>query len=292
METLCQESSPSSYQTDDDLLCKVGLWQCASNRPNITQQKRSTSKYVKIAFIVLASEESIKGASSLPVLKSLLNALSSPHHRIIVHVDASSSPAFFNNVQGEIDRINLNVLDQAEKRVKMSRYRLRSAWGGSNLVRAQLLILAEFMWKPWDTRGTFNFDFCINLSDSDYPLVSNKALNTRFKSVFEAQFANGAEGCAFLFPDGTGLRHRSRFFIPYCYPWPVGVEFAKKSKGFVDHETRFRALGLPDTLTLNKLRHGSQWWILSAPVVQWILTYPKLHELWNFVKYTFGSFSS
>ncbi|KAK8750509.1 hypothetical protein OTU49_014874, partial [Cherax quadricarinatus] len=110
---------------------------------------------VRIAFILTVNGRAIRQ------LKRLVKALYHKDHFFFIHVDSRQDYLFREVLRLEDHFSNIQV----------SRYRLSTIWGGASLLTILLHCMKQVLLiKSW------NWDFIINLSESDYPIKRNDEL--------------------------------------------------------------------------------------------------------------------
>jgi len=110
-------------------------------------------------------------AGMLHQIRRLLDAIYSPRHLYLIHVDASSS-------------MLVGLLDAVLKRypnVMMAPFRFRTVWGSSQLYRIYLAGIAELLRHP-------DWDFFINLSEADFPIAPLATVEAELQQRGDANF--------------------------------------------------------------------------------------------------------
>ncbi|XP_065580281.1 xylosyltransferase oxt-like isoform X1 [Artemia franciscana] len=111
------------------------------------------TRQAKIAFLL-----SLNGRSARQV-RRLLKVIYRPHHFYYIHVDARQDYLFREMLKLEGKLPNL----------KVARKRLSTIWGGASLLKMLLRSFAEAL--------NFEWDFILNLSESDFPVKSVERLS-------------------------------------------------------------------------------------------------------------------
>jgi hypothetical protein len=118
-----------------------------------------------ILYIMLVHED-------YDLVKRIIEALNEPQHVFIIHVDNKvQCQKLYDSLidykqQGNIS--NIYILPRE--------YRVSLNWGGFSIVNATLLGM-QYAWN-----NGLQFDYCINLSGSTYPLKSNEEIIQQLKS--------------------------------------------------------------------------------------------------------------
>ena len=76
---------------------------------------------VRIAFVIMASDHSWKGAPDISVLQELLKALDDPSFFIFIHLDENSSLNF---------KVAVRAMAEQQPRVTLVQHPMRCTWGG------------------------------------------------------------------------------------------------------------------------------------------------------------------
>ena len=76
---------------------------------------------VRIAFIIMTSDHSWKGAPEISVLQELLKALDDPAFLIFIHLDESSSLLF---------KVAVRAMAEQQPRVTLVQHPMQCTWGG------------------------------------------------------------------------------------------------------------------------------------------------------------------
>ncbi|CAH1398513.1 unnamed protein product [Nezara viridula] len=147
------------------------------------------------------------------------------------------------------------------KNVRLSRNRNASIWGGASLLTVLLRAMIELI-----PDKTWKWDYVINLSESDFPVKTNDEL-VDFLTV-----------------------HRKRNFVK-SHGREVQRFIQKQGldKTFVECDAHMWRIGdrnLPSGIVIDG---GSDWFALSRPFVEYLVTYekdPLLQGLVTFFKYT------
>ncbi|XP_042203062.1 xylosyltransferase oxt-like [Homarus americanus] len=110
---------------------------------------------VRIVFILTVNGRAMRQ------LSRLVKALYHKDHYFFIHVDSRQDYLFREVLKLEEQFDNIHV----------SRYRLSTIWGGASLLKILLHCMQQVLQiKSW------NWDFVINLSESDYPIKKNEEL--------------------------------------------------------------------------------------------------------------------
>ncbi|KAK7082661.1 Xylosyltransferase 2 [Halocaridina rubra] len=122
---------------------------------------------VRIAFILTVNGRAIRQ------LKRLFKALYHKNHYFFIHVDSRQDYLYREVLQ----------LEEQFPNIQVSRYRLSTIWGGASLLTILLHCMKQVLEiSSWD------WDFIINLSESDYPIKTNTELVRFLTSNRERNF--------------------------------------------------------------------------------------------------------
>jgi len=129
---------------------------------NTCIQKVSSQK--GILFVMLVSDASPKGFTGFDnIAAGILYLLQREQNYVIVHLDHRSSAGLAK----KINELLSNLSTEQIARVKTTERRLRTPWGSTGLVLAELTAVAEAVRLPW------SWDWVINMSESDLPIRTN-----------------------------------------------------------------------------------------------------------------------
>uniref|UniRef100_A0A1B6CJW1 protein xylosyltransferase n=1 Tax=Clastoptera arizonana TaxID=38151 RepID=A0A1B6CJW1_9HEMI len=109
---------------------------------------------VRIAFLLTLNGRAVRQ------VKRLLKTLFHRDHFFYIHIDSRQDYMFRE----------LLSLEMRFSNIRLSRRRHSTIWGGASLLTMLLESMAELIQADWD------WDFVINLSESDFPVKSNKDL--------------------------------------------------------------------------------------------------------------------
>ncbi|XP_065211692.1 xylosyltransferase oxt-like [Planococcus citri] len=124
------------------------------NVNEIFSQDDALDSPVRVVFLL-----TLNGRAIRQVLR-LIKALFHRDHFFFIHVDARQDYLF-----NELQSLELKLPN-----VRLSRRRHSTIWGGASLLTMLLESMSELIQSSWD------WDFLINLSESDFPIKSNKEL--------------------------------------------------------------------------------------------------------------------
>ncbi|XP_050427984.1 xylosyltransferase oxt isoform X2 [Adelges cooleyi] len=204
-------------------------------------QKHNDSP-VRIVFLLTLNGRAVRQ------VYRLIKALFHRDHYFFIHVDARHDYMF-----RELLKIELTLSN-----VRLSRRRHSTIWGGASLLTTLVDAMTDLVQSSWD------WDFVINLSESDFPIKSNDALVRFLAANREKNFvkSHGREVQQFIQKQGL-------------------------DKTFVECEARMWRVGekeLPKGIVWDG---GSDWLALSRPFVNYLVTGDKLISgLMQFFKYT------
>ncbi|XP_075224237.1 xylosyltransferase oxt isoform X2 [Lycorma delicatula] len=131
---------------------ETGIAKLTPQPPN-EAETISTSSGVRIVFLLTLNGRAVRQ------VKRLLKALYHRDHYFFIHVDARQDYMFR-------ELLPLEHLSN----VRLCRERHATIWGGASLLTMLLQAMAELEKSDW------NWDFLINLSESDFPIKSNVQL--------------------------------------------------------------------------------------------------------------------
>nr|XP_045618170.1 xylosyltransferase oxt-like [Procambarus clarkii] len=110
---------------------------------------------VRIVFVLTVNGRAMRQ------LKRLIKALYHKDHFFFIHVDSRQDYLFREVLK----------LEKEFRNIQVSRYRLSTIWGGASLLKILLHCMQQILQiKSW------NWNFIINLSESDYPIKRNDEL--------------------------------------------------------------------------------------------------------------------
>ncbi|VVC31413.1 Hypothetical protein CINCED_3A008702 [Cinara cedri] len=197
---------------------------------------------VRIVFLLTLNGRAVRQ------VYRLIKALFHRDHYFFIHVDARHDYMF-----RELLKIEL-----ALSNIRLSRRRHSTIWGGASLLTTLMDAMSDLVQSSWD------WDFVINLSESDFPIKSNDAL---------VKFLTTNRECNFVKSHGREVQQ----FIQ-----KQGLD-----KTFVECEARMWRVGekeLPKGIIWDG---GSDWLALSRPFVNYLVTGDNLISgLSQFFKYT------
>ncbi|XP_050723662.1 xylosyltransferase oxt-like [Eriocheir sinensis] len=186
------------------------------------------NKPVRIAFVLTVNGRAIRQ------LRRLVKALYHRDHYFFIHVDSRQEYMYREVLK----------LEEQYSNIRVSRYRLSTIWGGASLLKILLHCMVQITHiKEWD------WDFVINLSESDYPIKKNEELVTFLTNNKERNFlkSHGHDTNKFLQKQGL-----DRTFLE-CenHMWRIGE--------------RHLPLGI-------RVDGGSDWLCLNRAFVDYVVT--------------------
>ncbi|CAG5128244.1 unnamed protein product, partial [Candidula unifasciata] len=122
------------------------------NAPLEHAHLNKTTLRIKIVFVLTVSGRAVRQVARL------LRIIYSPDHFYYIHVDKRQEYMYRE----------LLPLEQCFSNVMLTRHRFSTIWGGASLLQAHLSFLREL----FDDKPAWNWDYYINLSESDYPIKS------------------------------------------------------------------------------------------------------------------------
>jgi len=139
--------------------------------PKIGTVGEVTGSKVKIVYLL-----TIAGRASRQVHR-LVKQIYSPHHYILVHVDSRQEFMF-----REVSKLSTKLPN-----LRVMKTRFSTIWGGASLLTMLLAAMKELLemsdWTDWD--------FVLNLSESDYPVKTQKELVEFLTNNRESNFVKG-----------------------------------------------------------------------------------------------------
>uniref|UniRef100_A0A6A7G8G9 protein xylosyltransferase n=2 Tax=Hirondellea gigas TaxID=1518452 RepID=A0A6A7G8G9_9CRUS len=158
-DTACDMSCPGDLRYSCGGYLALSLYQTGLAKhvspPVLTNATGHSNVNVSIAYIL-----TLNGRATRQMFR-LFRALYHTHHCFYIHVDKRSS---------HMHRAALR-LAEGYSNVFVTRQRHATIWGGSTLLTVLLQAMEELINKPH-----CHWDFVVNLSESDYPIKSNQAL--------------------------------------------------------------------------------------------------------------------
>lgn len=216
--------------------------QLAASSPAPEEQQHQP---VRIAFLLTLNGRALRQ------VHRLLRALYAPQHVYYIHVDARQ------------DYLYRKLLELEPKfpNIRLARKRFSTIWGGASLLTMLLQCMQDLLKSSWQ------WDFVINLSESDFPVKTLDKL---------VDFLSANRGRNFV--KGHG-RETQRF-----------IQKQGLDKTFVECDTHMWRIGdrkLPSGIQVDG---GSDWVALSRPFVNYV-THPKkedklLQELLRLFRHT------
>ncbi|XP_011302816.1 xylosyltransferase oxt [Fopius arisanus] len=209
---------------------KTGIKKFKAQEARNSSVKTGQETPIRIAFLL-----TVNGRASRQV-KRLINILYDPSHFYYIHVDARQDYMYREMLEVEKKCSKKNI-----KVAKGSGLRHASIWGGASLLTTLLTSARQMLQHSKD------WDFLVNLSESDFPVKSNAQL---------VDFLTLNKGLNFVKSHG---REVQRFITKQ------GLD-----KTFVECEARMWRLGdrqLPKGIQIDG---GSDWMALSRDFVEFV----------------------
>ncbi|XP_002007843.3 xylosyltransferase oxt [Drosophila mojavensis] len=202
--------------------------QLAASTPAPGQEPQA----VRIAFLLTLNGRALRQ------VHRLLRALYAPQHIYYIHVDARQ------------DYLYRKLLELEPKfpNIRLARKRFSTIWGGASLLTMLLQCMQDLLQSSWE------WDFVINLSESDFPVKTLDKL---------VEFLSANRGRNFV--KGHG-RETQRF-----------IQKQGLDKTFVECDTHMWRIGdrkLPAGIQVDG---GSDWVALSRPFVNYV-THPAIDD--------------
>ncbi|XP_069701482.1 xylosyltransferase oxt [Periplaneta americana] len=182
---------------------------------------------VRIAFLLTLNGRALRQ------VRRLIKVLFHRDHFFYIHVDARQDYLFRE----------LLVLERSLPNVRLARNRYATIWGGASLLQMLLTSMNELLESGWE------WDFVINLSESDFPVKTNQQL---------VDFLTANKGRNFVKSHG---REVQRF-----------IQKQGLDKTFVECDAHMWRTGdrrLPWGIQMDG---GSDWVALSRPFVAYVAT--------------------
>ncbi|XP_014257441.1 xylosyltransferase oxt [Cimex lectularius] len=228
------------YQTGVAKLSKEPIIETWSKKRN---ENNAESK-VRIVFLLMLNGRAVRQ------VKRLIKALFHTSHFFYIHVDAR---------QDYMMR-ELLELEMRFSNIRLCRRRQATIWGGASLLSILLQAMSELVESGWQ------WDFVINLSESDFPVKTNEQLVNFLTANKERNFvkSHGREVQRFIQKQGL-------------------------DKTFVECDNHMWRIGdriLPTGIVVDG---GSDWLALSKPFVEYLAKNqndPLIQGLITIFKYT------
>ncbi|KAL0822523.1 hypothetical protein ABMA28_004572 [Loxostege sticticalis] len=243
-ECFCGDSPPLESAKIEDELCDM---KCPANPAetcggyftmNIFQT--GLEKFIpRVPLAVNQKKESVRiiflltlNGRALRQVNRLINALYRSNHYFYIHVDKR---------QDYLHR-KLSTLQSKFPNIKLAKRRFSTIWGGASLLKMLLASMRDILTLDWE------WDFVINLSESDYPIKSIEDLEN---------FLAANKGLNFVKSHGREVQR-----------------FIKKQgldKTFIECETHMWRVGdrkLPRGIVIDG---GSDWIALSPKFVAYVV---------------------
>ncbi|XP_012268134.2 xylosyltransferase oxt [Athalia rosae] len=206
-----------------------GIQKFRAQEAKNTSSKASKEKPARVAYLL-----TVNGRASRQV-KRLISVLYHPSHFFYIHVDARQDYIFREMLEVERKCKNKNI-----RVARGEGLRHASIWGGASLLTTLLTSANEMLSQD------HNWDFLVNLSESDFPVKSDTRL-TEFLSL--------NKGMNFVKSHG---REVQRFVTKQ------GLD-----KSFVECEARMWRIGDRKLPTGIQIDGGSDWVALSRDFVEY-----------------------
>lgn len=205
----CHESKIGWYEI------KSGLFRPSKfNRLSSLRNSSELNKRVKIAFLLV-----LRG-KNLYQIQRLLRHIYSPHHLFYIHVDGRDSYLYRALVE-QYDG-NANLLYASRRR--------NTIWGGTSLLQMYIDAFEDLRMYEWD--------FLINLSESDYPVKPLQDLESYLRERYGKIFLKSHSTKGYDFIKKQGLERS--FYQCEDHLWnlgprdlPLGIIYSGGSDWFV-----------------------------------------------------------
>ncbi|XP_001949441.1 xylosyltransferase oxt [Acyrthosiphon pisum] len=186
--------------------------------------KHNNTPPVRIVFLLTLNGRAVRQ------VYRLIKALFHRDHYFFIHVDSRHDYMF-----RELLKIEL-----ALSNIRLSRRRHSTIWGGASLLTTLMDAMSDLVESSWD------WDFVINLSESDFPIKSNDALVKFLTMNREHNFvkSHGREVQQFIQKQGldkTFVECEARMWrvgekeLPKGIIWDGGSDWLALSRPFVDY---------------------------------------------------------
>ncbi|KAJ0178283.1 hypothetical protein K1T71_006106 [Dendrolimus kikuchii] len=186
----------------------------------------NSKESVKIVFLLTLNGRALRQ------VHRLINVLYRSNHYFYIHVDKR---------QDYLHR-KLSTLEKTIPNIKLATKRFATIWGGASLLKMLLTAMKEFIALGW------NWDFVINLSESDFPIKSLESLEN---------FLSVNKGLNFVKSHGREVQR-----------------FIKKQgldKTFIECDTHMWRVGERKLPTGIIIDGGSDWIALSPDFVSYVV---------------------
>uniref|UniRef100_A0A1B0CFL8 protein xylosyltransferase n=1 Tax=Lutzomyia longipalpis TaxID=7200 RepID=A0A1B0CFL8_LUTLO len=180
---------------------------------------------VRIAFLLTLNGRALRQ------VHRLLKALYSPHNFFYIHVDSRQDYLFRNLLR----------LESKYPNIQLTRRRFSTIWGGASLLQMLLSSMRELLTSTWQ------WDYVINLSESDFPVKSVDKL---------VDFLTANRGMNFVKSHG---REVQRF-----------IQKQGLDKTFVECDTHMWRVGDRELPHGVQIDGGSDWIALSRDFVAYV----------------------
>lgn len=227
-EELCDMKCPGDTSKNCGGYFTMNVYETglAKFTPRIPKTSKSKEEPVQIVFLLTLNGRAIRQ------VHRLINTLYRSNHYFYIHVDKR---------QDYLPR-KLSVLEKQFPNIKLATSRYSTIWGGASLLKMLLAAMKDFMSLGWQ------WDFVINLSESDFPIKSLEELEN---------FLSANKGLNFVKSHGREVQR-----------------FIKKQgldKTFIECDTHMWRVGerkLPRGMVIDG---GSDWIALSPEFVSYVV---------------------
>uniref|UniRef100_A0A182QK58 protein xylosyltransferase n=1 Tax=Anopheles farauti TaxID=69004 RepID=A0A182QK58_9DIPT len=147
---------------------------------------RHTDESVRIVFLLTLNGRAVRQVNRL------LKALYSPRHYYYIHIDARQDYLYRE----------LLKLESRYPNIRLARRRFASIWGGASLLQMLIACMEHLLYE-----STWQWDFMLNLSESDFPLKTVDQLVTFLTANRDQNFVrnHGREVQRFIQKQGLDM---------------------------------------------------------------------------------------
>jgi len=210
-----------------------------AHKPHFHKRTLTDVKEVKIAFLLLVHH------SPKSVFR-LLNLLQHPNHVFLIHVDMASDRSVTEALQYYTREMNnVKIVSNVE-----------GQHSGISLVYAEVSAYMDLL------RWTTDWDYVINLSESDYTVKSVEEIRTMTYNL-------NYESSIFYYPHGTIQQERIHPFSVECWGAIIAVNYTKWFYRPIPMDLAYK---------------GSQWHVVHRDFIEFLVNNPKSRELLFFLK--------
>nr|XP_022917570.1 xylosyltransferase oxt [Onthophagus taurus] len=202
-DSSCNMKCPGDNHSICGGIYKISIYETGIKKfiPQIANVSNSmTNMSVKIVFLLTLNGRALRQ------VKRLLKTLYHRNHYYYIHVDVRQDYLFRE----------LLPLEETFPNIRLTRNRFATIWGGASLLQMLLSTMKELI----DLHTDWNWDFVINLSESDYPVKTVQKLTDFLSANRDRNFVKSHGHVVQRFIQKQGL---DRTFVECDYHmWRVG----------------------------------------------------------------------